>query len=62
MTDNPKSRRRLRYAVEEYFRQRSSPRFVLGIVLLITGLAGFGISFGLLRAGMGTCGCAIPSR
>lgn len=38
--------------MEEYFRRRGFPRFMLGIVLLLTGLAGFGISFGLLRAGL----------
>lgn len=53
MNDNPNWRRRLRHALEEHFRQRGYPRLTLGLILLTTGCAGFGISVGLLFLGMG---------
>jgi len=45
-------RERARRGVEAYFRKRSYPRFILGATLLLTGLAGFGISMLLLRSGL----------
>ncbi len=52
MDGKPRWRERLRAGLEDYFSQRSFPRFILGSILILTGLTGFGISFGLLRAGM----------
>lgn len=52
MTDPERWRSRAMRGMEEYFRKRGFPRFMLGVVLLLTGLAGFGLSFSLLRAGM----------
>lgn len=36
-----------------FLRRRSYPRIALGLVLILTALAGFGISFVLLKAGVG---------
>ena len=51
MTTNDKWRTRARNALEAYFRRRSFPRITLSLILLITGVAGFLISFILLKAG-----------
>lgn len=51
--DDGRRRSRVVKAIEGYFVRRGYPQFTLGLVLLFTGLAGFGISFVLLRAGMG---------
>ena len=53
MTEPDKWRSRALRGLEEYFRKRGFPRLTLGLVLLLTGLTGFGISFFLLRAGIG---------
>ncbi len=45
-------RERAKRGVETYFRKRSFPRFILGLTLLLTGFAGFGISMLLLRSGL----------
>jgi hypothetical protein len=53
MSDSDFKRRRAIRGLAEYLRRRSFPRLALGIVLALTGLAGFGISFLLLKAGIG---------
>lgn len=45
-------RERARGALKAYFEKRSLPRLLIGVVILITGVTGFGISAGLLKAGM----------
>lgn len=52
MNEPEKLRDRARQGLEDYFRKRSYPQVTLGLVLVITGLAGFGLSYFLLRAGM----------
>lgn len=51
--DDGRRRSRVVKAIEGYFVRRGYPRFTLGLVLVLTGFAGFGISFLLLRAGLG---------
>jgi hypothetical protein len=48
MSDGPAWRGRARAALDQYFEQRSFPRTMLSIVLIITGLCGFLVSYGLL--------------
>ena len=50
--DPQKLRGRAKRALRQYFEKRRSPRSMLAIVILLTGLAGFGSSFGLLRSGL----------
>lgn len=38
--------------MEEYFRRRSFPRLTLGMILLVTGASGFGISLLILKLGL----------
>jgi hypothetical protein len=47
-----KWRERARRALENYFRRRSLPRVMLGLVLMITGIIGFTVSYGLLHLGL----------
>lgn len=60
MTRKPNWRARAKRGVERYFEERSYPRLILGLNLLLTGLAGFGISQGLLRLGMDNMGTRYP--
>jgi hypothetical protein len=53
MSDSETKRRRAIRGLAEYLRCRSFPRMALGLVLALTGLAGFGISFFLLKSGVG---------
>lgn len=53
MSFDPNWRARAKAGLETYFRRRSFPRLMLGILLLITGLIGFFVSYALLRAGVG---------
>src|SRR5262249_15953861 len=43
---------RARAALEGYFRKRSFPRIILGLILLLTGAVGLGVSYELLHAGV----------
>ncbi len=52
MKSNAAWRRRATAALAAYFRQRSFPRTVLALVLLVTGLAGFLLSYAMLHAGL----------
>ena len=52
MTVEPNWRRRARAALEAYFERRSFPRTMLSLLLTITGLCGFLISYALLRFGV----------
>jgi hypothetical protein len=52
MNDEPAWRGRARAALERYFEHRSFPRTMLSFVLIITGLCGFLVSYGLLRLGV----------
>ena len=52
MNEPRKWRSRARAALEGYFQKRSFPRFVLGLILITTGLIGFTVSYGLLHAGV----------
>lgn len=47
-----KWRERARRALEQYFEKRSSPRLILSLVLVLTGLASLVVSLELLRAGL----------
>jgi hypothetical protein len=51
--DSDYQRRRSIRGLAEFLRRRSFPRLALGLVLALTALTGFGISFLLLKAGMG---------
>ena len=52
VTGKTKWRSRAKAALESYFYRRSFPRITLTLLLLITGAAGFLISYGMLRAGV----------
>jgi hypothetical protein len=52
MNLTPQWRQRARMGLEAYFRRHSFPRTALAIVLVITGLFGFLVSFGLLHLGL----------
>ena len=58
--DSETKRRRAIRGLAEFLRRRSFPRLALGIVLALTGLAGFGISFFLLKAGLGAMWLRYP--
>ncbi len=45
-------RSRARASLEAYFRRRSFPRLTLSLLLLLTGLTGFLISYAMLELGM----------
>ena len=51
MDSHPNWRLRARAALETYFRKRSHPRFTLGLLVMIAGIAGFLISHVLLHLG-----------
>ena len=51
MDSQRKWRLRARAGLEAYFRKRSFPRFTLGVIVTLAGLAGFLISHGLLYHG-----------
>ncbi len=48
----PKWRLRARAALEDYFRRRSHPRFILGTLVSIAGVVGFFVSYILLHCGI----------
>ncbi len=53
MTDDQETMRdRARHALQRYFTRRALPRFTLGLILVFTGTAGFGLSLGLLKLGV----------
>jgi hypothetical protein len=52
MAESEKFRSRARAALEGYFQRRSFPRLMLGLILLVTGLVGGSVSYGLLHAGV----------
>lgn len=52
MSENLRWRDRARHGLKGYFERRGFPRVMLSIILLATGLAGFGISYFLLKAGL----------
>lgn len=60
MNDQAKWRSRALRVMEKYFQSRGFPRLTLGLILIVTGLAGFGLSYLLLRAGMGAMGVRYP--
>jgi hypothetical protein len=45
-------RSRVKAALNAYFLRRSYPRTVLALIILLTGIIGFLLSFGMLRAGL----------
>lgn len=53
-------RRRAIRGLADFLRRRSFPRLALGLVLALTGLAGFGFSFFLLKAGLGAMWLRYP--
>ena len=62
MNANPKNmRERVKRALQQYFEKRRSPRFMLTLVILITALSGFGISFWLLKFGLTSMGLRYPA-
>lgn len=50
--ENGKWRERARRGLESYFHRRRFPRLTLGLLLILTGATGFGLSYLLLRAGL----------
>lgn len=58
--DSEHKRQRAIRGLAELLRRRSFPRLALGVVLALTGLAGFGISFFLLQAGLGAMWLRYP--
>ena len=50
-----------RHALEQYFRKRSSPRLILALLLILTGLASLLVSMVLLRSGMNEMWVRYPS-
>ncbi|CAN5575417.1 hypothetical protein BH09VER1_BH09VER1_31670 [soil metagenome] len=52
MPETTKWSRRIRGGLEAYFRRKSSPRFILGLVIFLTALVGWLISYLLLHHGM----------
>ena len=62
MNANPKNmRERIKRGLQQYFEKRRSPRFMLTLVILITALSGFGISFWLLKFGLTSMGLRYPA-
>ena len=45
-------RSRVKAALNAYFLRRSYPRTILGLIVLLTGIIGFLLSFGMLRGGV----------
>jgi hypothetical protein len=60
MAEKKSWRSRAHRGLEDYFRRRSFPRLMLSLVLILTGLAGFGLSYGLLRLGLTEMGLRYP--
>jgi len=58
--DPNRLRGRARRALKRYFDKKRSPRFVLGLVILLTGLVGFGLSYVMLRANMTSMALRYP--
>lgn len=58
--ERPLTRGRLRVALERYFEKRRSPRFMLALIILLTGLVGFGLSYFLLKAGVTSMAIRYP--
>ncbi|MEO6054327.1 MAG: hypothetical protein ABIP97_09965, partial [Chthoniobacterales bacterium] len=52
MTDIPRWRERAKQKLEGYFHDQTFPRFTLSLIIMATGIFGFGISYFLLHAGM----------
>ena len=52
MNDPAAWRSRANDALEAYFRRRSFPRLMLSLLLLLTGVTGFLVSYGMLRLGL----------
>ncbi len=52
MEENPVWRSRAKASLEAYFRRRSFPRLTLSLLLVLTGVTGFLISYGMLRLGV----------
>lgn len=52
MNDPEKWRSKLRAVLEAYLRRRSMPRCILGLLLVLTGVCGYLISFSLLHLGV----------
>lgn len=61
MTDDQETMRdRARHALQRYFTRRALPRFTLGLILVFTGTAGFGLSLGLLKLGVANMALRYP--
>ncbi len=60
MSQQLKWRTRAKLALESYFRRHSFPRLALSLLLTLTGLAGFLISYGLLHLGLLHMGLRYP--
>lgn len=52
MIPDDRLKERAKRGLRRYFEKRRSPRFMLSLVIMLTAIAGFGISFGLLKAGV----------
>jgi hypothetical protein len=52
VSPDQKWRGRARKALENYFSRRSYPKAILTLLLMLTGLVGFFVSYALLRAGV----------
>jgi len=60
MMDNERFKERARRGLSRYFEQKRSPRSMLSLIILVTAMAGFGISFGLLKSGVTSMGLRYP--
>lgn len=61
MVDETRERRRLLGKMRLHLLRRSSPRGILSAILALTAIAGFGISLGLLKLGMGQMWLRYPT-
>ncbi len=52
MPEPTKWSRRIRGGLEAYFRRKSSPRFILGLIIFLTALVGWLLSYLMLHHGM----------
>lgn len=60
MNTPSRQRNRLTNALDAYFRKRTLTRFIIWILLLLTGVSGFLFSYGLLKLGMDAMAIRYP--
>ena len=60
MMNDERLKERARRGLSRYFEQKRSPRSMLSLIILATALAGLGVSFALLKAGVTSMGLRYP--